>query len=660
VDILSTREAAGMMQARPAFRPTAIPASPQPTEYAPLPLINGTTAAGPGIATSPGAGDGYAVLPMRSGGTLSPVANGAALPPDPNYADVNLLHRRPSRPSGNLPSVGSPAIAPRGAAPPANYVGLSMVEAAAPATPPVSAYANLDSAMRSPPRNGPITRGPPRMNAVPPALLRSPSMEQRAIMEQRAMSARQGGSVPIVPDNSTAYSTMPSNPGDRPNHALAASNVTSYGQLKDDDDNANTSVSPSSVSPVAGGVLCEQCGKQQGTQLLSGVNDARPRRLCPGCVVDFMQQQVSSNSPSASPPVASSPGSARNSPIHVVNMRSSAGAPRLSAGAPPAAAATQSAICEHCVAAPATSKMIFDDGRPSLRTCQACNNLLLDNPNAPRPSVRPGSMAAATTAAPAPAPVAAAPPPSLAALSGVCEHCLVEPIVAKVLFEDGRPVKRTCKACTNLLTDDPDAPPPNAPAAAAPVPRGPALTSVPLPTQTDANGVPLTSLAANATSSATTKAQPIDLMLRPLGPRAAEHPTPACYMDLDDDLSRYDWFHGKLSKVGADALLANEAVGTFLVRNRTGGAGGEFVLVWKESGKDKPTHILVRPNPAPTPSQRVMVQAVDNSFHYYSTILSVVRTYTRRHMRSFFKATTVGSHDADLMKLRVGRGDAGY
>lgn len=637
------------MMSRTAFRPTAIPQSPQPTDYAPLPILNGTPAAGPGIASSPSGGDGYAMLPMRSGGALSPVANGAALPPDPNYADVNLLQRRPSRPLANAPGLGSPAIAPRGAAPPANYVGLSMVDGAAPPAPVVSAYANLDSAVRSPQRVGPITRGPPRNAGAPglPGLLRSPSMEQRAIMEQRASSARQGGSVPVVADNSTAYSTMPSNPGERPNHALAASNVTSYGLLKDDDNAAPAS--PSSV-------LCELCGKQQGTQLLSGVNDARPRRLCPGCVVDFMQQQVNSSSPSASPPIASSPGAARNSPIHAVNMRSSAGAPRLSAPAPPAAAATQSAICEHCVAAPANSKMIFEDGRPSLRTCTPCNNLLLDNPNAPRPNAKPGPMAAATTAAPAPA---AAPPPSLAALSGVCEHCLVEPIVAKVLFEDGRPVKRTCKACTNLLTDDPDAPPPTAAAAAAAAgPRGPALTSVPLPTQTDANGVPLTSLAANATP--TTKAQPIDLMLRPLGPRAAEHPTPACYIDLDDDLSRYDWFHGKLSKVGADALLANEAVGTFLVRNRTGGAGGEFVLVWKESGKDKPTHILVRPNPSPTPTQRVMVQAVDNSFHYYSTIVSVVRTYTRRHMRSFFKATTVGTHDADLMKLRVGRGDAGY
>jgi hypothetical protein len=186
---------------------------------------------------------------------------------------------------------------------------------------------------------------------------------------------------------------------------------------------------------------------------------------------------------------------------------------------------------------------------------------------------------------------------------------------------------------------------------------GPALTSVPLPTQVDANGVPIATTAANAMPS---KAQPIDLLLRPLGPRAAQNPTPACYIDQDDDLSRYDWFHGKLSKPDADSLLVNEQAGSFLVRNRTGGAGGEYVLVWKESGKDKPTHILVRPNPAPTPSQRVMVQAVDNSFHYYSTILNVVRTYTRRHMRTFFKARATGPHDADLMKLRVARGDAGY
>ena len=103
-----------------------------------------------------------------------------------------------------------------------------------------------------------------------------------------------------------------------------------------------------------------------------------------------------------------------------------------------------------------TSKVIFEDGRPSLRTCTPCNTLLNDNPDAPRPTI------------------AAAKPPASAGTAALplgagraCEHCHDARAVAKVMFEDGRPTMRACRPCLDLLNDDPDAPPPTASSTAA-------------------------------------------------------------------------------------------------------------------------------------------------------------------------------------------------
>jgi hypothetical protein len=206
----------------------------------------------------------------------------------------------------------------------------------------------------------------------------------------------------------------------------------------------------------------------------------------------------------------------------------------------------------------------------------------------------------------------------------MCDHCRLEPAVAYVPFED-RPTKRTCWPCTVLLNDDPDAPPPRPMAQSAP-PVAPA-------------------------------AVPIDLMQRSLGPHAATNPTPKIYCDADTDLTRYDWFHGLLQQEEADAVLANVAPGTFLVRVRPS-QPDFFVLVWKEAPA-KVTHILVSPV-ADATDKRFQVQAVNLSYIQYASLLSVVSAYTRRHMRTFFKATTSMPYDAQLMKLRIARGDDDY
>ena len=520
--------------------------------------------------------------------------SGKDLPDNPNYADGQVLLRNGSSPM----MIGSPPL---------------QSTSSSPSPPGVSAQRQAT----------PFRRGAP-------ASISSPALDQRssagsssstgmtssvpaAISENRAASTRVSRAPAVVDTPVSAYRTV-QNP-------LAASNATELGRLIDDES------------------LCQSCGVEPGVSWMAPAKGgSQAKLLCQQCILVNLSQ-----SPMRKPPLASSSVSPVNTP--------------------PAKQALT--VCEWCLGAPSTGKVMFEDGRHPLHTCTSCNILLTDNPDAPRPgaaSLAPPPRTLRKTSSPplAASPMAqqpqfASPPASSPAAAPrkvareMCEHCRLQPVVAKVLFEDGR-TKKTCEACTRLLNDDPDAPPMRPMAQSAPAPASF------LPVIRDAQGNIVTSAVSE--DAPAPAAVPIDLKLRALGPHAATNPTPKIYCDADTDLTRYDWFHGLLQQEEADAVLANVAPGTFLVRVRPS-QPDFFVLVWKEASKAKVTHILVSPVVDAT-DKRFQVQAVDNSYIQYASLLSVVRAYTKRHMRTFFKATTSLPHDAQLMKLRRARGDDDY
>jgi hypothetical protein len=65
------------------------------------------------------------------------------------------------------------------------------------------------------------------------------------------------------------------------------------------------------------------------------------------------------------------------------------------------------------------------------------------------------------------------------------------------------------------------------------------------------------------------------------------------YIDIaGNDLSKFDWFHGKISSAEAYALLKNEAKGAFLVRCSS--RPGHFVVSWVQEANNI-IHTLVSP-----------------------------------------------------------------
>jgi hypothetical protein len=579
-------------------RPHAV----EETPYSGMPSMSGLhtldSTATPAPAANPSTNNNNNVSSDGNYQPLPGMHSGKDLPNNPNYADCQALLSR----NGSSPMmIGSPPL---------------QSKSSSPSPPGVSAQRQAT----------PFRRGAP-------ASISSPALDQRssggsspgmtssvpsAISDNRAASTRVSRVGAVVDTPVSAYRTLP--------NQLGASSATELGRLVDDES------------------LCQSCGVEPGVSWMAPAKggSSQAKLLCQQCILVNLSQ-----SPMRKPPLTSSSASPVNTP--------------------PAKPALT--VCEWCLGAPSTGKVMFEDGRPSLHTCTSCNILLTNNPDAPRPVAasaappsrtprkmtssppRPSPPLAASPMPQQPSPPASSPAPAPRKVTrDMCEHCRLHPVVAKVLFEDGR-TKKTCEACTRLLNDDPDAPPTRPMAQSAPV--APASF---LPVIRDAHGNVVTSpVSEDAPAPA---AVPIDLKLRALGPYAASNPTPAVYCDAEIDLTRYDWFHGLLQKEEADAVLANAAPGSFLVRVRPS-QPDFFVLVWKEASKAKVTHILVSPI-ADATDKRFQVQAINDSYIQYASMLSVVRAYTKRHMRTFFKATTSMPHDAQLMKLRRARGDDDY
>ena len=256
---------------------------------------------------------------------------------------------------------------------------------------------------------------------------------------------------------------------------------------------------------------------------------------------------------------------------------------------------------------------------------------------------------------------------------------------------------RTCYACTKMLNEE-DEPPSEA--AAAPQFSAQALALVrapktvedlkPLVGQAPAmrvrGGVPMPRQVASDAPirradepSLFVHATPHELEARAVGHRALLYVTDACYKDGEMDLSRFDWFHGKIGKDEAEALLRDVRFfaaaargacggltcgagtqapeGTFLMRLRTGGKG-EFVLSWK---KRAISHVLVKPledkERRANATNRFKVTAVDGTVYTYESLFHTVRTYARKHMKHYVSARAAPPTDRKLHRLRKERGD---